>query len=271
MKKNCYQVYKIDDHTWRLEDPFHTYLYLAEGEKKAALIDAGNGFPGLKEQVAALTDKPVTVILTHGHFDHTGGAGEFSSCMVHEADEPVLFQGFDHDTRKKQMEHFQKLFSVPLSSETMSYLINARAPENLEFFQDGQKLELGGRTLEVVETPGHTRGSVCFLDEKNGYLFAGDTGCNREILVYFDHSASVEDVRDSARKLLERQSAFRQIWPGHHECPMDAGCLRDYEKAAQEILMHPGVGEKIPLDIGYKILYNYSTIGISYTELHICR
>lgn len=70
-----YRIRKIDAHTWQLEDPFRTYLYLIEGTERAVLIDAGNGFSGLKEVIASLTDKPVSVVLTHGHFDHTGCAG----------------------------------------------------------------------------------------------------------------------------------------------------------------------------------------------------
>lgn len=64
-----YRIRKIDAHTWQLEDPFRTYLYLIEGTKRAVLIDAGNGFSGLKEMIASLTDKPVSVVLTHGHFE----------------------------------------------------------------------------------------------------------------------------------------------------------------------------------------------------------
>lgn len=43
MSKN-YTILQLDKHTWRLEDPFHTYLYLVEGTERAALIDCGNGF-----------------------------------------------------------------------------------------------------------------------------------------------------------------------------------------------------------------------------------
>ena len=43
-----YRIRKIDAHTWQLEDPFRTYLYLIEGTERAVLIDAGNGFSGLK-------------------------------------------------------------------------------------------------------------------------------------------------------------------------------------------------------------------------------
>lgn len=266
-----YKVKKIDDHTWQLEDPFRTYMYLVEGNEKALLIDAGNGFSGLKDVLSALTDKPVTVVMTHGHFDHTGASAEFEECWIHQFDVQVLLDGFEKCRREKQMLRFKELFEVPLSEKEMDYLVNGKAPGKLNYFREGDLFELGGRTLEVIETPGHTRGCVCFLDRDHRYLFAGDTGCNREILVYFDHSGGVEDVKRSAEKLLARRNEFAQIWPGHHECPMSADCIEDYRKAAEDIMKDPGIGEKIILDQEYKILYRYKSIGISYTESHIYR
>ena len=49
-----YQIEQIDGHTWKLADPFKTYLYLLEGTERALLIDAGNGFSGLQEAVKEL-------------------------------------------------------------------------------------------------------------------------------------------------------------------------------------------------------------------------
>lgn len=269
MNMENYQIFQIDRNTWRLEDPFHTYMYLAEGNERAVLIDAGNGFSGVRELVFSLTKKPVDVILTHGHFDHTGAASEFPVCYIHKKDNGILEEGFVRDLRETQVLRFKDLFRTDLSSEEIKYLVCAEPPKNVRYFSDGMKIDLGGRCLEVIETPGHTRGSVCFLDKKNKYLFSGDTGCNREILVYFEHSASVEDVMRSDEKLLKRKNEYLQIWPGHHECPMDASCLEDYRKAAEDIIKTPGIGEKILLDQGYKILYKYKNIGISYIESHI--
>lgn len=93
--------------------------------------------------------------------------------------------------------------------------------------------------------------------------------CNREILVYLDHSTCVEDVKRQNEKLLARQNEFTQIWPGHHECPLDVSVLEDYRDAAERILRDPKMGEKIMLDSGYKYLYNHKSIGISYTEDHV--
>lgn len=266
-----YQIRKIDDHTWQLLDPFRTYLYVLEGTERAVLLDAGNGFSGLKETVKSLTDKPVSVVLTHGHFDHTGCAAEFDTCYLHREDEKVLKEGFDKALRPSKMDYFSRIFETPLAEGERNYLINARLPEKLEYLQDGDILDLGGRSLEVIETPAHTGGSICLLDKKNGYLFSGDTVCNREILVYFDHSTSVEDVKIQNEKLLKRRDEFKEIWPGHHECPLDASVMEAYRDAAEMILQNPEIGNKIMLDIGYKFLYNYKSIGISYTEDHVYR
>lgn len=264
-----YTVRKLDEHTWQLLDPFRTYLYLLEGSEKAVLLDAGNGFSGLGELVRSLTEKPVTVILTHGHFDHTGAAAEFSDCFIKEEDLPVLLSGFDRKDRAEKMRVFSRLFEVPLTAEEEQYLIDAKAPGNISFLKEGDVFDLGGRTLEVIETPGHTKGSICLLEKETQRLYSGDTVCNREILVYFDHSGTVKTVKESDEKLLSRRSEFTEIWPGHHECPLDAAVIEDYRTAAEMILKHPGIGEKISLAEGYKILYNYKSIGISYTESHI--
>ena len=128
-----YRIRKIDAHTWQLEDPFRTYLYLIEGTERAVLIDAGNGFSGLKEVIASLTDKPVSVVLTHGHFDHTGCAGLFESCSIHREDVSVLEEGFDRKAREHQVKRFAELFDVPLSKEEERYLIDVKKPEKLSF------------------------------------------------------------------------------------------------------------------------------------------
>lgn len=264
-----YTISQLDQHTWRLEDPFHTYLYLVEGEERAALIDCGNGFSGLGEAIASLTGKPVTAVLTHGHFDHTGCAALFSECLIHPADRDVLAQGFDPAERARQLERFCQLYQVTVSPEERAAFVGMRAPTVTGDLADGQVLDLGGRTLEVIAAPGHTRGSVCLLDKKYGYLFSGDMACDNEVLVYFDHSAAVEDVLESDRKLLARRDEFTQIWPGHHRCPLDASILEDYITAAQTVLADPAVGKRVELPDGYKLLYEYKTIGISYTPEHV--
>ena len=72
-----YQSEKINEHFIRIIDKTGVACYLVIGEEKACLLDTCNGFGNIKEYVEQLTDKPVFVLLTHGHHDHMGGANLF--------------------------------------------------------------------------------------------------------------------------------------------------------------------------------------------------
>ena len=210
-----YRIRKIDAHTWQLEDPFRTYLYLIEGTERAVLLDAGNGFSGLQETIASLTDKPVSVVLTHGHFDHTGCAGLFESCSIHRADLSVLEEGFDRKAREHQVKRFAELFGVPLSREEEDYLIHVKKPEKLSFLSEGDRLELGGRTLEVIETPGHTKGGCCYYEEKEKALFSGDTIFMESIGRTDFPTGNTAQLLDSVRNKVLVLPDDVKIYPGH--------------------------------------------------------
>ena len=105
-------------------------MYLVEGSEKAALIDTGMGSGDLAGYVRTLTKLPVVVLITHGHGDHTGQANQFST---------IYFPQRDSGARVR----FDISRTLPLT--------------------EGQRIELGGKNLEVIEIPGHTAGSVAFL------------------------------------------------------------------------------------------------------------
>ncbi|MDO4284817.1 MAG: MBL fold metallo-hydrolase [Eubacteriales bacterium] len=261
-----YKIRQIDGATWQLEDPFHTYLYVIEGEREAVLFDAGNGFSGLSETIRTLTDKPVSVILSHGHFDHTGCAGEFEHgrVWISQRDEKLMREGFEREYREKEADFFCALYQVRMTERERADFAEVKAPARYSYLAEGDVFDPGERPLRVIETPGHTRGSICLLDERNRMLFSGDTVCNNEILVYFDHSATVEDVLASDEKLYGLRDRYDAIWPGHHSCPLGAEIIEDYETAARRILENPRIGERVELAEGHKLLYSYRTIGISY-------
>ena len=85
---------QIDEHTWigNGHRCYNESIYLVEGNDRALLIDAGTNIPKLDKIVAGLTSKPVTLMLTHGHGDHVGGAKPFPEVWVAPADEP-MFKG----------------------------------------------------------------------------------------------------------------------------------------------------------------------------------
>ena len=199
---------KLDDHTWignghRL---YNESLYLVEGNKSAVLIDAGVRIPELDKIVAKITSKPVTMILTHGHGDHVGGAGPFPEVWVSPADEQMI-------------------------------LSNLRGYQGkIVHLTDGQIIDLGDRKLEVMFTPGHTAGSVTFFDKANHYGFSGDAFGSTNLLVFTYLSNVVASAAKVEKYIKENNIKF--LFPGHYsgdnlETPQR---VTDIKEMCQEVL-----------------------------------
>ncbi len=177
---------QLDEHTW-IGNGHRTYnesLYLVEGNDRAVLIDAGTRVPGLDKIVAGITSKPVTMILTHGHGDHVGGVGPFPEVWIGPADEQML--------RNSQR----------------------RYRGEIKHLTDGETIDLGGRKLEVMFTPGHTSGSVTFFDKENHYGFSGDAFGSTNLLVF----TYLSNVKASAQKVEKymKENNIRFLYPGHY-------------------------------------------------------
>jgi hydroxyacylglutathione hydrolase len=140
------------------------------------------------------------LVLTHMHFDHTGGAARLVSdtgaeAFAHPPDSKALAEG-DGDMT------------------CSGWLGEMQTPMKIHPLKEGAILECGGMKLEVLHTPGHTSGSICLFDRRGGVLFSGDTvfangGVGRWDLPTGDHRQLVES--------LERLSALKvsSLYPGH--------------------------------------------------------
>ena len=98
MENLFYKWKQLWEGVFHIQDLFSDYMYLVVGEEKAALIDTGMGFPGLRQLVERLTDKPVIVLNTHGHLDHIGGNDEFGCIYLHP-DDLVVYAEHGMDQR----------------------------------------------------------------------------------------------------------------------------------------------------------------------------
>ena len=126
---------QLDEHTWigNGHRVYNESLYLVEGNDRAILIDAGTYIPELDKIVAKITSKPVTMMLTHAHGDHAGGVGPFPEVYLNAGDMPIV---------PNNMRNYKG---------------------QIKYLNDGEVIDLGGREIEVVFTPGHTAGSTTFL------------------------------------------------------------------------------------------------------------
>ena len=176
---------KIDKHTWVGSGNVMSSetMYIIEGKDKAVLIDAGTTIPGLDKIVSKITRKPVTLILTHVHPDHAGAVGCFDEVWINPAD-TVYVPAF-----------------MPDYKGTIKYLEN------------GQLIELGGRTLETYFTPGHTPGSTTFLEVGTDTGYSGDSFGNGNLLVFCDFDTLIKTCKDSYAYFKEK--GYSKFYCGH--------------------------------------------------------
>lgn len=174
--------WKLDNNTWIGSGNMVSSetLYLIEGEDKAVLIDAGTRIPNLDKIVRRITKKPVSLLLTHGHGDHVGAAGCFDELWMNTADEGMLrnYKGTIHH------------------------------------IENGQKFDLGGRVLEAFYTPGHTLGSITFLEVGTEKGYSGDAYGSTNLLVNTD----IEVVMNTCEESLKyyKENGYKYFYCGHY-------------------------------------------------------
>lgn len=243
-----YRIHTLDECTWLIEEEAdcNVYMYLLAGKERAVLLDTGYGTIPLDTIIPSLTNLPVTVLCTHGHFDHIGGNGYFSRIMMHKSD--------------RELYHQHRL-------EIRKIAPNAIAPESaieLEWFEYPFVLDLGGRTLEVFPVPGHTKGCVAVLDVERRQLFTGDTCCKAAVLLNFDHSADLATYRSSIVSILEKRPRYDTTWPSHHAKPVGAEIPAQFLTACDLLLNGEAEGEEVPHPFGSAKMYAHEDISILY-------
>ena len=195
---------RIDEHTWAGAGHlvYNESVYVVEGDERALVIDAGTWMPHLDKAVAALTDKPAVMALTHGHGDHVGGIVCFPEVWVNPADAGML-EGYAGEIK-------------PL--------------------EDGQVIDLGGRQLEVLYTPGHTSGSVTFFNKEHHYGFSGDAFGSTNLLLFTTFKELVNTCTRTAEYM--QKNGITRLYPGHFGGGNYETLQRvlDEKKMSQEVL-----------------------------------
>jgi hydroxyacylglutathione hydrolase len=215
-----YRVDVLGKGLWRIQAITGTAstAYLVEGTREALLIDTCTGQEGLKAAVAGLVGaKPVTVALTHGHFDHSGGIKYFPEVRVHLADRGLL----------------------PKDAAT-----------TLRDLEDGAVLDLGGKKIEVIGIPGHTPGSVVFLDRAGRYAMTGD-GIGSTMVWMQISNLPLTVYLASVKKLEAMKDAIDDLYVGHHEqelVKLTRQYITDMRIVTEKVL--DGSAETSPYEMG---------------------
>ncbi len=176
----------------------NNYLVICEDTKDAVLIDAGGDYKSTIQQIKDSKAGLKYIFYTHAHLDHISGDRELKKNLqlktfLHK-DDQFLVEMF-----KEQL----KMFAMPELDEPI-------IDENINH---GQKLDVGNLKFEVIHTPGHSPGSVCYLVEDA--LFSGDTLFADSVGRTDLPGGSYEQLEDSILNRLFTLDENIKVYPGH--------------------------------------------------------
>ena len=214
-----FTIERLADDTYAISEWGHweeTHSYLLLGGKRALLIDTGLGVLPLRTVVETLTDLPVTAVLTHAHWDHIGGFGEFSVRAAHEKEIPWLSGEFPLPLSAVKASLLQAPCEFPDCFDPDGFsLWQGGVTERLA---DGATVDLGGRTLTALHTPGHSPGHLCWWEGARRTLYTGDLLYRGKLDLYYPTTAP-SDFLNSVRRVAALPA--ETLRPGHHS--LDVG------------------------------------------------
>ncbi|MDR0895792.1 MAG: MBL fold metallo-hydrolase [Prevotellaceae bacterium] len=210
---------QIDEHTWEGNGHLvsNESLYIIEGNDRAILLDAGTKIENLDKIVAGITKKPVILIATHVHPDHTG--------------DPI--------------KYFPVMYLNPADTVNIPRVMPQYKGE-LRFLTDGEVIDLGGRKITVLFTPGHTPGSTTFMDDAAGYGFSGDAFGSTNLLLSMDFSTLLATCKKTDDYMTRHRIRF--LYPGHYHGvnPETHQRIKDMITISEEMLSGKRKGKENP-------------------------
>lgn len=225
--QNWFTIEQLEADTFAISEYRHweeTHCYLLLGRQLALLIDTGLGVGDLGREVKRLTGLPVLVATTHVHWDHMGGHRHFCRHCVHPAEARWLAGEFP-----LSLATVKSLLTrdcvLPADFDPEGYTLYSGEPWRR--LEDGDVLDLGGRQITALHTPGHSPGHLCFWEPARGSLYSGDLVYQGTLYANYP-STDPEAYLRSLKKVAALPA--KQLFPGHHSLdikPELAARMRD--------------------------------------------
>lgn len=190
--------------------------YVVVGDDKVCVIDTMNGFTDIKKFIRKFSDKPIVVINTHGHPDHIFGNVYFDEAYLHP----------------KDLELADSFVKLPDFVEAC-HKYNLTMPP-FKPIKEGDVIDLGGKTLEIYELPGHTEGGIVILLKEDRILFTGDS-VNHYLWMQLDGCLPMEEYVKALDRIMFLEDKADLILHGHARDFDDISLMRCLRQGAVEI------------------------------------
>ncbi|HKF77598.1 MAG TPA: MBL fold metallo-hydrolase [Candidatus Dormibacteraeota bacterium] len=235
-REGWFDVRELEPGVHLIGEPGHVNSFLIQGASSAVLLDTGLGVADIRSVAEELTDRRLLVVNSHYHFDHTGGNGLFEDVAIHRAGADLLQRPPPDGLAAGYMEYTRRLLEawgpykaaddlyfhlltverlvrpLPRGFDPATYRIVPTVASRL--LDDGDVLDLGGRRLRILHTPGHSPDCICVLDEENGLLFGGDTINTGPIYAHLPES-DLAGFAQSTRRLAQLEAGVRRVFVCH--------------------------------------------------------
>ena len=238
-----FTIDEIDRDTYIISEYRHweeTHCYLLKGPEHSLLIDTGLGIGPISEVVTQLTDRPVIAIATHVHWDHIGGHSCYPNFYAHQAELDWLNGGFPQSIEVIR-KYVADRCDLPKNFALDRYTLFQGVPAKV--LHGGERIDLGGRSVQVLHTPGHSPGHMCFWEEARGDLYTGDLVYKGTLTAWFPSTDP-----DAYFHSLEKVAALpvKRLFPAHHSLEIQPEILirmRDaFRRLRENGVLHHGGG-----------------------------
>lgn len=174
-----YETTSLEDGVTHIHEPFikaffRCNIWHVRGRDRDMLVDSGMGVVSLVDQVALVAERPCLAVASHTHFDHIGCHHEFGERLCHPHEAGLMARPTRANTLADPYVT-DDIFTrrPPGSYSSRSYEVRSAPATRL--IDEGDRVDLGDRSFEVIHTPGHSPGSIMLWEAATGILFSGDT------------------------------------------------------------------------------------------------
>ncbi len=258
-----FEVYRLYDSVYAIYEPgqFEEVIsFLIVGDERALLFDTGLGIGDIRSVAERLTDLDIVVLNSHSHYDHIGGNHQFEEIL--SLDNPYTISraaGSDAEAVAEFIGPGWVWQPLPTRFDPASF--RSEPYDITGFVAEGSVIDLGGRQLEVLETPGHAPDALCLLDRENRMLFVGDTFYLASLYTHLEGS-DFDLYLGTAQRLAELSMEVDFVFTSHNVPVVDSHFLVRLGDAFETIAA--GEGEFVVTDGNRE--YEFGEFSVIVTE-----